>query len=244
MADIVKMGRRKASGTPNMSNDTALHNAAAPATSNHNVGHPIAPAPLPRESHNNLEAIQESAPKVSEYINEASGLESNQSSHDEWNLPEQPSAEVASVVEPSDTAGAYTDPSISSNLQSDKTHLDSWSDEFQGAERDVTAEHSSESYMGSASASDRQIQSDGHASHFDEDSYGNMNSYPPQRHTLEQHEGNLPQHTQTPISASVIIKFPVALSEIFPSLYFSLKGEKQDNEVVHKIGLINFLQTI
>ncbi|KAF9587867.1 hypothetical protein IFM89_006121 [Coptis chinensis] len=176
MADIVKKGRPKPSSAPYISTDTyrSSHSSVTPTASYHNVSNPTATLPL--ESPHGLETSHESGTKVSESVHEA-GID----------------ASGPSVLEPTATSQEYTDPSISTNLHADRTklHQDSWSDEVRGTERDVTAEHLNTSYIGSASASGRQIQADYSegASHFDKDSFNNMNSYQPENYAFEHHEG-------------------------------------------------------
>ncbi|PIA41471.1 hypothetical protein AQUCO_02200114v1 [Aquilegia coerulea] len=196
MADIVKMGRPKASGTTNLSTETSrpVHKNAASTVANHNVHHAMAPASLQRDSHHGLEISQESASKDLEPSHDTS---SQHVATDEWTLLEKSSASVPSALEPS-MAETYTDPSISSSVHSDRTklHLESWTDEVHGAERvherDVAAEHLNATYLGSASASGRQIpgNNSGGASHYDKDSFNNMNPYPPQGHSFDHLEDN------------------------------------------------------
>ncbi|KAL5731911.1 hypothetical protein ACHQM5_004593 [Ranunculus cassubicifolius] len=252
MADIVKRGRQKPSATPNLSNDTShsFNNAGPPAASYHNVNHLAAPAPSLQESHHGFETSQEFVPKVSESIQGSDVHATQHASHDEWNMPEESSVRGAPVLEPSANVEDYTDPSIQSNSQSDRAnlHLDSsWPDEVRGVESDASAEHLNNSYIRSSSASGRQIPSDstGATSHFDEDSFNNMNSYQPQLHTFEQHEVN-DASTQSSIpnySVSPVEDVNVAVSSAAANLQqLSLQEERGVRSAEPSVKMPDHLQ--
>ncbi|KAF5201945.1 Rna polymerase ii degradation factor-like protein [Thalictrum thalictroides] len=249
MADIVKMGRPKASGTTSFSAETSrpVHKAAASTVANHNVHHAMAPASHQRESHHGLEVSQESAPKVLEPSHET-GIQ--HVATDEWTLLEKSSASAPSTLE-SSIAETYKDPSVSSSVHSDRTklHLDSWSDEVRGTERDVAAEHLNASYLGSASASGRQIpgNNSGGASHFDKDSFNKMNPYPSQGHSFDHLEdnGGSSQLSDPNYSVSSVEDVTVAVSAAAANLQqLSLQEEQgaRTSEVNPAVIIPNHLQ--
>ncbi|OVA00988.1 Protein of unknown function DUF1296 [Macleaya cordata] len=181
MADIVKMGRPKASSRPTVSTETSYpkHNAVAPNTSYHKD-------PLPSESNHDFRSLHDPSFKVSEAIHEAGSATSQHVSHDEWPLAEPSASSGLPVLETSGDHEVYGNPSLVSNLHADRAdlHPSSQSDEFRITKGDVNVENLNTESTGSAPSSSRHIQDDstGGASHFDNDSFNNMNSYQPHRH--------------------------------------------------------------
>ncbi|KAJ4981146.1 hypothetical protein NE237_031983 [Protea cynaroides] len=186
MADIVRMGRPKASRTPIVSNEASFPppSAVLISTSQHTVKHPLASGSLSAELHHNVNSSQDTASKVLEINHDPGSATSPHVYHDEWPLVEQShAASGSSVLEPSAASEAYADTHVD--------HLLSLSDEVQVSEEDVTDENLGTDRTGSTSASNRHMQEDncGGTSHFDNASFKNMSSLPPPRHAFESLEG-------------------------------------------------------
>ncbi|XP_042494392.1 GBF-interacting protein 1-like isoform X2 [Macadamia integrifolia] len=190
MADIVRMGRPKASRTPIVSNESSFPppSAALTSTSQLAVKHPLASGSLSSESHHNVNSSQGTASKVPE-INQGLGIPTSQHvSHDEWPLVDQSqAASGSSVLEPSAASEVYAD----THVDRANHHLTSLSDEVRVSEESFTDENLGTDHAGSTSASNRHMQEDnsGVTSHFDNASFENMSSLHPHRHAFEPQEG-------------------------------------------------------
>ena len=177
MADIVKMGRPQ--------------NKASTMPSHQSVNHQHATAPPLAASHHDFHSSENHAPKVVE-INTEPEIDVNQRVHsnDEWPSIEQPTTASASPVRevPADSE-FYGD---LSNLPLDRgsQHVKSQFDDVQSSE-DAHDESFDANHVGPASVSTRNMQEDcsGGSSIFDNNMYGNINSYQSHRHTFENNEG-------------------------------------------------------
>ncbi|KAF9666440.1 hypothetical protein SADUNF_Sadunf16G0229600 [Salix dunnii] len=176
MADIVKMGRPQ--------------NKASTMPSHQSVNHHHATAPPLAASHQDFLPSENHASKVVE-INSEPELDVNQHVHskDEWPSIEQPTAASASSVRevPADSE-LYGD---LSNLPLDRgsQHIESQFDDVQSSE-DAHVESFDVNHMGPASVSTRNMQEDssGGSSIFDNNMYGNINSYQSHIHNFENNE--------------------------------------------------------
>ncbi|KAJ6301938.1 hypothetical protein OIU77_016111 [Salix suchowensis] len=176
MADIVKMGRPQ--------------NKASTMPSHQSVNHHHATAPPLAAPHQDFLSSENYASKVVE-INSEPELDVNQHVHsnDEWPSIEQPTAASASSVweVPADSE-LYGD---LSNLPLDRgsQHIKSQFDDVQSSE-DAHVESFDANHVGPASVSTRNMQEDssGGSSIFDNNMYGNINSYQSHIHTFENNE--------------------------------------------------------
>ncbi|KAG5254602.1 kinase-related protein [Salix suchowensis] len=176
MADIVKMGRPQ--------------NKASTMPSHQSVNHHHATAPPLAAPHQDFLSSENYASKVVE-INSEPELDVNQHVHsnDEWPSIEQPTAASASSVRevPADSE-LYGD---LSNLPLDRgsQHIKSQFDDVQSSE-DAHVESFDANHVGPASVSTRNMQEDssGGSSIFDNNMYGNINSYQSHIHTFENNE--------------------------------------------------------
>ncbi|XP_034932445.1 uncharacterized protein [Populus alba] len=175
LADIVKMGRPQ--------------NKASTMPSHQSVNHHHATAPPLAASHHDFHSSENHASKVVE-INTEPEIDVNQHVHsnDEWPSIEQPTAASASPVRevPADSE-LYGD---LSNLPLDRgsQHVKSQFDDVQSSED--ADESFDANHLGPASVSTRNMQEDcsGGSSIFDNNMYGNINSYQSHRHTFENNE--------------------------------------------------------
>lgn len=201
MADIVKMGRPQ--------------NKASTMPSHQSVNHHHATAPPLAASHHDFHSSENHASKVVE-INTEPEIDVNQHVHsnDEWPSIEQPTAASASPVRevPADSE-LYGD---LSNLPLDRgsQHVKSQFDDVQSSED--ADESFDANHVGPASVSTRNMQEDcsGGSSIFDNNMYGNINSYQSHRHTFENNEGEF-----NVLDSSN--HFPIAFNYSFQNCNFS-----------------------
>ncbi|XP_043702636.1 signaling mucin HKR1-like isoform X2 [Telopea speciosissima] len=189
MADIVRMGKPKASRTPIVSNEASFPppSAVIRSTSQHTVKHPLASGYLSAESQHNVNSSQDTASKVPEENHDPGIATSQHVSHDEWPLVEQSqAASGSSVFEPSAASEVYAD----TYVDRANHYLTSLSDEVRVSEEDVTDENLGTDHAGSASASNKHMKEDssGGTSNFDNASFENMSSLHPHRNAFEPHE--------------------------------------------------------
>ncbi|KAK9153243.1 hypothetical protein Sjap_000723 [Stephania japonica] len=196
MADIVKMGRPKASSTPVLSNNPphSAHDSAPLMTPLQGMKQPHDRPTIPLQTHHDFDSSDEPVSNISGTVHSTAIAVSQHVSHDDWPV-EQTTASGSSLLEPSTVPETFGDPSVLSNLNADddaNVHQAYQSDEGQETEEDVSTDSVSKESMGSASVSGRQMQGDrpGGPSHFDNDSFNNMDSYQSHRHGYEHQEGD------------------------------------------------------
>ncbi|KAK9150845.1 hypothetical protein Syun_009154 [Stephania yunnanensis] len=194
MADIVKMGRPKAPSIPVLSNNPphSAHDSAPLMTPQQGMKQPHDRPTVPLQSHHDFDSSDEPVSNISGTVHSTGIAISQHVSHDDWPV-EQTSANGASLLEPSTVPEAFGDLSVPSNLNADNAnaHQIYQSDEGEETEEDVATDSVNKDSIGSASVSGRQMQEDrpGGPSHFDNDSFNNMDSFQSHRHGYEHQEG-------------------------------------------------------
>ncbi|KAK9132434.1 hypothetical protein Scep_011962 [Stephania cephalantha] len=193
MADIVKMGRPKASSIPVLSNNPphSAHDSAPLTTPQQGMKQPHDRPTVTLQSHHDFDSSDEPVSNISGTVHSTGIAVSQHVSHDDWPV-EQTSASGASLLEPSTVPEAFGDLSVPSNLNADNAnvHQTYQSDEVEETEEDVATDSVNKDSIGSASVSGRQMQEDrpGGPSHFDNDSFNNMDSFQSHRHGYEHQE--------------------------------------------------------
>ncbi|XP_042485640.1 GBF-interacting protein 1-like isoform X2 [Macadamia integrifolia] len=159
MADVVRMGRPKASCTPIVSNEASFPPPTAVLTnvSQNTLKHPIACGSLSAESNHNLYSSLDTVSKVPETDHEPGIATSQHNSHDERPMVEQ--SQAANEVQVSE--GDVTVENLGTDCAGSAS----------GSNRHTLEDNS------------------GGMSHFDNTSFQNMSSLHPHRHAFQAQEG-------------------------------------------------------
>lgn len=168
MADIVKMGRPKASTRPTVATETSYSKPSAVAP---NTSYYSGKDPFPSE------------------WDEPSNVASQHATHDNWPSPEQSVPSGLPILEQPVDHEVYNDPSLVPNLHAERAdlHLSSQSDDFRIAKGDVNVENLNTE---SDPSSSRHIEDDsaGGVSQLDSDAFDNTHTYQSHRHAFDHQE--------------------------------------------------------